>query len=439
VLGKWTIVAVLVAACAAADAADPPKDEAARRATIAKLGRVAWSGKDQPLEFCDLDGGNVVASDAGRVSFVKWMPDGRRVLASGDGRVFVVDAATGKSKNLAADAPDDRFAAWIPAVSPDGKFAVYWRARQGGAANQWTPVAVAAFDLDAGTRADVGRIVQQTTAELSLSGPPPAWWSPDGTLYAAVSPELDEVATPGMRWKLVKWKPGGAKRQTVAEIPSGSRITRMAFHGGRCAYVVQPQDGGRGARVVVLDGGKVAFEPTPPAPILAVAWEEDGAALRVELQSPETRKIVTNWRVVPGEAATQIPEFMPPTRVPTGDPAWEVETRNPPTNPDAGTFPTDVDEPTTGLFRVATATSEATHVCPGRSPQRVGDVIVFWRVTVAARKKEGQYFEMAPTIPGTDDLWAYDVKDGAVIRLSERGFAARCYDIRPTPDAAKEK
>jgi hypothetical protein len=433
-------IAAFVAACATAWAEDPAKDEAARRAAIAKLGRMAWSGKDTPLEFCDLDGGNVLATDVGRVSFVRWLPDGRRVLASSNDRVFVVDAATGKSKDLGADLPDDRFASWIPSVSPDARYAVFWHTRVGGPYQQWMPFAYSVFDLDAGTRTDVGPIVPRDATELWTGGPPFAWWSPDGALFAAVCPGLRDSPKPGTRWQLVKWTPADGKREVVAEAPTGTRFTRMAFRGNRFAYVLGYEDGHGVVPSVRLDDGSTVFELTTPGSIFSVAWEPDGDALRVRTESGSRQsRAKTCWRVVPGKPATQTSDVEPKKRVPSGDPAWEIETRNVTTNPDAGTFPSDKDDPETGLFRVSTATGEATHVCPGSSPQRVGDVVVFWRVTVPSKKREGPYFEMPPTIWGTDDLWAYDVKDGAVIRLSTRGFNLRCLDIRPTPDARKDK
>lgn len=72
---------------------------------------------------------------------------------------------------------------------------------------------------------------------------------------------------------------------------------------------------------------------------------------------------------------------------------------------------------------------EDTVLAPGAWPTRVGDVFAFWRVTVPNRPDPRPAFEHAKTIQGTDDLWAYAPKDGTVLRLTERGFTARSWDV----------
>lgn len=79
-LARTSIATALfvLAGLSAARADDPPttKDDAARRAAVAKLGRLAWCDVGKPPAFCDLDGGNVVLSDAPSVSYVHWLADG---------------------------------------------------------------------------------------------------------------------------------------------------------------------------------------------------------------------------------------------------------------------------------------------------------------------------------------------------------------------------
>jgi hypothetical protein len=44
---------------------------------------------------------------------------------------------------------------------------------------------------------------------------------------------------------------------------------------------------------------------------------------------------------------------------------------------------------------------------------------------------------MPERIPGSDDLWAYDPKDGAQIRLTTCGFDTQCWDVALTPPATR--
>jgi hypothetical protein len=417
------VAAALVAGVAAAG--DPsPTDDAARRAAIAKLGRLAFCERGKPLTFCDLDGANPTTTDVLGVS-IRVLPDRRRVLCSGDGRVRVVEIATGAAVDLTADAPDDDFCALTPAVSPDGRFAVYWHGPKRPNLPQ-DPTAFAVFDLDAGTRRDVGDMKFQDVRRPFQLDDPTAWWSDDGTLYACVGAKKEDGDKDGERWKLIRWSPRDGKTETFAELPWGTRVRFAAFRGGRAAYAVEPQQNFRFMPQVRGGDGRVLFERL--CYVWGVDWEADGQAVRLRCNSPDSPPVTSFWRVVPGETPTEIDEFAPPARAEV--PGGFVEER-----PIARAGPVvrrrPASEPEHELFRVTSATGESVRIGPGRAPRRIGDVVVFWRVTVPARVKEGRYFESPPVIPGTDDLWAYDPKDGATIRLSDRGFWTHAWDIVP--------
>src|SRR5262249_19905775 len=153
-----------------------------------------------------LDGGDVVTSDAGPVVYVRWLPDGRRVVASAKGRVLVVDAATGKATDLAPDEPDGRFIG-PPKLSPDRRFAVWWRKERHGHVQNLAPAAFTVFDLDRGTRSDVGPAEPEEIRGWWGGGSFTAWWSPKGELYACVGAPRAADEAPGSRWRLVRWSP----------------------------------------------------------------------------------------------------------------------------------------------------------------------------------------------------------------------------------------
>ena len=413
------LVAMVVVGAGAARAEDPPKDEAARRAALAKAGRMVRSDRGKPVVFSDLDGGNALETTVENATSLKWLRDGKRVLATTDGRVLTIDSATGKATDLAPDAPKDVFVAWTPILSPDGRYAVYWHSPRRDHL-PLEPFAYAVFDLESGGFTDVGTLAFESVRRPGPSERPFAWWSPEGTLYACVAGDLQRDEQRGSRWKLVRWSPSGKTTETVAELPWGTRVTQTAFLGDRVAYVIDAQQQYRYVPRVVSGKGDVLFELPEYGLIWGVRWEADGSALRLRIQAPDATHTTKFWRVVPGEKPkVEIPEFDPPRRVATGDPGVGVEARWKMDDPDAS-----------GIFRIAEATGEATRIGTGGDPIRVGDVVVFWRVTIPSKQKEGPYFEAPETIPGTDDLWAYDARDGAVIRLSDCGFTSRAWDIR---------
>ena len=427
-------VAALAAVCLAFTASRArPDDDAERRAKIAKLARLAWCDRGKPIAFCDLDGGNVVRSGRPGVGFdgyLRVLPDGRRVLLCGGGKVRVVDSRDASEKDLTADAPDEEFPALPPQVSPDGRYAVFWH---GPRRDDFTPTqtSYAVFDLETGTLTHLGPLPPPSiSATWGRYDAPTAWWSPDGELYAAVAagPPADDKT-----WKLVRWSPATKKQEDVATLPSGTRVTQMAFRGKRFAYGIAPETNHKFVPAVRAEDGSTIFELTAHGMIWGLRWEDDGAALRLRVQPPDASPVTYFLRVEPGKAAERVAEFEPPPRAPI-DGGWIEERRiEVPREQSKGW-----ESPESELWRIA-ANGEATKLGLGSSPRRVGGVVVFWRVTVPAKNAEGPYFEMPERIPGKDDLWAYDPKDGAQIRLTTCGFDTQCWDIAVTAPASRAR
>lgn len=421
----------LAAVCLAVSASEArPDDDAERRAKIAKLARLVWCDRAKPIAFCDLDGTNVVRSEHPGVGFdacLRVLPDGRRVLLCGGGKVRVIDSRDASEKELTADAPDEEFPAMPPQVSPDGRYAVFWHGpRRDNFPPEQTSYAV--FDLETGARTNIGPLPPPSIAATwGRYEAPTAWWSPDGELYAAVAapPPADDKT-----WKLVRWSPATKKQVDVAVLPPGTRVTQMAFSGKRFAYGVAPETNYKFIPAVRAGDGSTLFELTAHGLIWGLRWEDDGAALRLRVQPPEGPPSYT-LRVEPGKPAERVTEFEQSPRAPM-DAGWIEERRV-----DApGEKSKGWESPESELWRVA-ANGEATKIGLGRAPRRVGDVVVFWRVTVPAKNAEGPYFEMPERIPGRDDLWAYDPKDGAQIRLTTCGFDTQCWDLLVAPAATK--
>lgn len=409
-------VALLVlAAAAVARSGDLPEAEAPRRAAIAKLGRMVFADLGKPVAFCDLDGGNVLRTEVGPVTSLKWLRDGKRVLATANGRVLTIDAESGKATDLTPDRPDDVFVASYPVLSPDGRYGVYWHSPRRDHL-PLDPFAYAVFDFEAGGFTDVGSLAFEDVRRPSHFERPFAWWSPDGRLHACVAGDAKPDEKRGSRWKLVRWSPIDGTTETEAELPWGTRVTQMAFLGDRVAYVIDGQQQHHYVPRVVSGKGDVLFELPQYGLIWGIRFEEDGAALRLRIQAPDATHTTKFWRAEPGKPTTEIAEFEPPTGVRVDGGAARVEERR--------------DGDATSLVRVDAKTGETRPIGPGNSPVRVGDVVVFWRVTIPSKQAEGPYFEHPRTIPGTDDLWAFDPKDGAVIRLTDRGFQATCWNIR---------
>lgn len=435
-------VVLLAAGCAGATAPDAPEPAAAghaapaadavtvraeptsdpaRRAAIAKLGRLAWSDVGQPLAFCDLDGGDVVTSDAGPVSLVRWLTDGRRVFAMRNGRAFVVDSTTGASTDLASDEPKARFAGRVPCMSPDRHFAVCWRMKEQGRSKISAPAAYVVFDLERGTHVDLSPFELDDPLASWTSNGPTAWWSPKGELYALLSAPRGEGEPAGSRWRLVRWSPADGSTTTVAEPPAGTRISEMAFLGEHYAYAVTPEQAHDFVPLVISDSGERLLSLTSRGFIWDMRWESDGAALLVRVQGPGPSTVQHVLRVARGGEPTEVAEFRPPRRVALAD----------------GTIVEDriSGEPgEAALFRVA-ANGDAARICDGAHVVPAGRVGVFWRVCVPDRVQPGPYFEEPKKIPGTDVLWAWDPADGALIRLTDREFTARCWDFFIRPEA----
>ncbi len=417
-LNRNLAAAALVAACATAWAADPPKDEAARRAAIAKLGRMAWSDVGKPLSFCDLDGSNVVESATPSASYVTWLPDGARVVADAGGTVWIVDSATGKAVDLAPDrrSTDEQFR--VPRLSPDGSRVL---ARHVNTAHKlgWQSEGYRVFDLATGKSHEIAPAAEEDW----LGGPPPAWWAPDGSIVAVLgtSPET-----------LVRVRDDGKPPVVLATAPKGCRIRHAAILGDKIAYSLE---GSGHSHVEVRDttGATLLAEDVVAQPIF-LRWEDGGASLRFEMIFYNTH-VVNLRRLAAGKAPEPITEEVkPPTGLASDDGKWRLTCRSVKTDvPDGDPLYAST------LLRVDTATGAETDLGPGRSPVRFGDVYVYWRVTVPDKVQEGPFFEHRETIRGTEDLWAYDPKDGAVIRLTDRGFTPRCEEFRATPDASKGK
>jgi hypothetical protein len=416
---RWNraaVAALIVAASASARAEDAPKDEAARRAAIAKLGRLAWSDVGKPLSFCDLDGSNVVDSATPPATSVTWLPDGARVIADAGGTIWIVDSKTGKAVDLAPErrSPDEKFT--VPRLSPDGSRALARHVNTAHASG-WQSEGYRVFDLATGKSTEIAPAAEEDW----LGGPPPAWWAPDGSVVAVLgtSPET-----------LVRVRDDGKPPVLLATAPKGCRIRRVAFLGEKIAYSLE----GR-SHVEVRDtsGAQYLSEDVLAQPTY-LRWDDGGASLRFEMIFYNTR-VASARRLVAGKP----PEPIPPTpvaraQIVSDDGKWRLTTR---------TAKTDVPDGdpiySWTLLRVDAASGAETDLGPGRLPVRFGDVYVYWRVTVPDKAKEGRFFEHRKTIRGTEDLWAYDPKDGAVIRLSTRGFTPRCREIRATPTALKDK
>jgi hypothetical protein len=418
--GRWSraAAALLVAAAATVRAEDAPPDEAARRGAIAKLGRLAWSDYGGPLAFCDLDGSNVVESDCLRADWLRWLPDRRRVVTMDGDHVRVVDSATGKSSDLTADARGgDRFVSGRPLLSPDGRHLVVWHTVQPDSTwhdrRSWSlaqqVVGFAVFDLDTGRRAEIA----PAPIPRQVEDPPIAAWTADSaSLYVALGTEPQ---------RLTRFAADGTHPETVATVAPGSRITQIAIDGPRIVFAVQHAGG-----LEVRDpAGRTLFFRDGRFVCGALEWEPGGTALLVDATATGGPFRCERWRVVPGERAVEFPDLRAPRRQPSGDPAFEIETRR------TGNF----SPPRVYLAPVPPA--EPIALESSGPVVRVGGAFVFWRTTTPFREtRRGTTWTSTPAV---EDLWCYDPAARAFVRLTTRGFSPRCWDVALTAPASRTR
>lgn len=410
--------ALLAAAAATGRAEDAPPDAAARRAAIAKLGRLAWSDYGGPLAFCDLDGSNVVTSDCLRADWLRWLPDRRRVVTVDGGHVRVVDSATGKSSDLTSDArPEERFVSGHPVLSPDGRHLVVWRtqAPKGGRRDirSYTLVqqvaGFALFDLDTGRRTD---IAPAPTPRNVADSPIAAWSADSASLYVALGTEPQ---------RLTQFAADGTHPDTIVTVAPGSRITQIAIDGPRIVFAVRC-----GPRFEVRDpAGKTFFVHDGALLCTALEWEPGGAALIVDAAARDGPARRERWRVVPGEPAEQISVPWPPRHEPSGDAAFEIETRR-----------DDIFSPPLA-YLVPVPSGEPVALESQGPVVRAGGTFVFWRTTTPFRWTHRGTTAMFT--PAVLDLWCYDPAARAFVRLTTRGFSPRCWDVAVTPPASRTR
>jgi hypothetical protein len=408
-VAAFAAAALLVVAARADD--DP---DAARRAAVAKLGRLAWRPPEGPIEFCDLDGGNVVVSDSRKVEWLRWLPDGRRVVATGYDRVYVVDAATGKSVDLTADAKyGERFLSDRPLLSPDGRRLVTWRSlapskrtptRFGAGTVNEEVAGYAVIDLDTGARREIGPV----RVPMNWWDAPAAAWSDDGkNLYAAVGRETQTLS---------RFTADGVRLGDVAQVPDG-RVDFVLVRGERVVYAVHA---GRQLNVLQVGGGKPSLSCAGegrPVRCTGLAWDDDGALL-VDVDFGLRRE---RRRVPEGGAPELLASLALPQRASAADGTWSVVAEL-------------AEDGGTSLRRVGGA-GEAP-IGPGTWPLRVAqDVVVYWRPTkppVAWTREMRRFFDPA-------ELRAWFPKDGSSIRLMPTPVAAWCWDVFAPPPVSRAR
>ena len=169
-----------------------------------------------------------------------------------------------------------------------------------------------------------------------------------------------------------------------------------------------------GKTFLVRDGGLLCT---------ALEWEPGGAALIVDAAARDGPPRRERWRVVPGEPAQQLSVPWPPRREPSGDAAFEIETRR-------------ADSVSPPLVYVAPVPSGEPVALESPGPVvRVGGTIVFWRTTTPSRStRRGTTWMFTPAVL---DLWSYDPAARASVRLTTRGFSPRCWDVAITPQASR--
>jgi hypothetical protein len=394
------VVLVLFAAETAAAQEASPADEA-RRAAVAKLGRLVWSDVGKPPAFCDLNGGNVVESDAPHVSSIRWLADGKRVVACEGGRVFAVDALSGKSTDLVADAGDDD-AYWWPRPAETGARAVAWHKHRRRLA---AAVGYTVFDLAQDKRFEIAPPVKEMLLRPDL----PVWFAPDGTILAVLgtAPET-----------LVRFDAGGKRLAEVAVVPDAAKIRVGKFVKDRLVYAVERQDAvevrdSTGATLGRIGGD---LEPT-------LFGVDEAGLLRLEVMERRTRR-QRAWYFAAGRPPRELTKAELWRQFWSDDRRWSLSTR--------------YEAKAAGhcvIVRTDASTGLNTDICPGDTLRRVGNVFVFWRVRTPAPADTGGASELEGTIE-SKDLWCYDPKDGAVFRMTDRGFTARCWDLYVTPPPA---
>jgi hypothetical protein len=411
-------VAVAASVAGVALAGDPsPTDDAARRAAIAKLGRLAWAAPAKSVAFCDLDGSNTVESTSRHPTWLRWLPDGKRVVAAGQDRVFIVDSTTGATADLTADAKyGERFLSEQPLLSPDGRRLVTWRSTRSNRKSIWGTVSnevagYALFDLDAGTRTDLG----PAPAPASWWDPTPAAWSADGKSLYAVMGDVQN---------LTRFAPDGTHPVVVASVAPGRRITAVAVDGPQPMIAIQ--DGAqfevRGVDAKTIFSLPRAEHGVHPMSCRGLAWESGGATLLVDTIGDDDAWYLARRRIGAGRPPENLVDPYLPRRATIAGATWSVEERR-------------VDGGGSSLFRVATPPDECIKIGPGCWPRAVGNVVVFWR---SPWNTGGSVlWDATGRPPGECELCAYDPKDGATIRLAEREFEVQCWDVLVTPPASR--
>jgi hypothetical protein len=393
--------AALVAGVALAE--DSPPD-AARRAEIAKSGRLAWVDREGRVSFSDLAGADPVVSDVAHVDWVAWLADGRRVAVLTGNRVRVIDAATGKSTDVTGEAkPGEQFTTSAPALSPDRRRLAVWRCdRDKSKKTAWGELAVvgvSVVDLNAGTRKDFsstgpGQHAEDLRPRWSVS--PPAWWSADGAaLY---------VATGADTTSLVRCASDGSAGKSIASIAPGRWITQVAAAGESVAIAVEDH---QSLEIRDAAGKSLLVLPTPSRS-WRLAWSDDAKSLSADVSGPN--RPIERWTITPGRPPSRAADFDDGVRVPAVDPKWTIVSRGQEDNMSVHL-----------LWCKPLATGAAVEMGRGDDPRCVGSLVVFLR----RRDKRGS------------DLWAFDPQDGASIQLTERPIDALSYDVAATPPASR--
>lgn len=406
-------IALVLAAATAHSQDATPTDDAARRSAIAKLGRLAWSDVGAPLAFCDLDGSNVVESDCRRADWIRWLADGSGVVANDGDHVRLVDATTGKSRDLTADAkPGERFVANQPLLSPDRRHVVLWRTappkstwgdiRSGSLKQQVAGFAL--FDLAAGRRSDIS----PAPMPRNIGDAPIAAWTPDSSaLFVALGTEPQ---------RLTRFAPDGTRPQIVTTVSAGSRISQIAIQGERVLFAVQ-----MGTRFDIRDtDGRTIFVRDGRYWCASLSWEPGGGALVVEAWPENFPAPIERWRVVAGESAKLLPSPWPPRREPSGDPAFLIETRQ-----DAFSAPR-------AAYLAPASSGEPVALESAGPIVRVGGAFVFWRTTTPSSSIVRGTTHMST--PAVLDLWSYDPAARSFAPLTTRGFSPRCWDVFVAPE-----
>ncbi len=323
-------------------------------------------------------------------------PPRRRV---GGDRAYVVDSKTGKSVDLTAGAkPGERFTGAEPAFSPDRRRLALWRCTPPRAPGESLIVdSYALFDLETGAWTELPapvRVELRHDLRPAWSPRPTAWWTADGSaLYAVVGSPCQSLA---------RCAPDGSRPTTVSSVGNSRKIVDAAVDGPFVVFAVEDD-----RRFEVRDvAGKALFVLDEPAQCRRLAWTSDGAAFLVDVERKDSAQ---RWRVELGVSTKTVDVEPARLLIPPMDPKWSIAERRP------------MDHHFTLLYSETLATHETVTVGPGHDARAFGDVVVYWSAAKEAK----------------EDLWAFDPNDGATIRLTDRGFAPRSWDVVVTPPASR--